>query len=309
MLTHSSSSTVLMVRPANFGFNDETAPSNHFQISLADKEVKEIQKIALKEFDQFVKNLQSEGVTVVVINDTAEPRKPDSVFPNNWISTDTNGTVYLYPMEAPNRRLERSDEILKKLNSDFEVENTIDLSPSENKSRYLEGTGSMVFDHQNKVAYGAISTRTDEKLFKSYCKSIGYSSFPFLAKDQNGLAIYHTNVMMSVGSDIAVVCTESIAGKEKQQLVVEQLKKGGRTLIEINFNQMNHFAANVLQLQSKSEKQLLAMSSQAYEAYTPEQLHEIEKKVKIVHSPLTTIETLGGGSARCMIAEIFLTPK
>lgn len=301
-----TTSTVMMVRPVSFVFNPQTAASNLFQKDEALMAAEELQRKVLLEFDRFVRILRDNHVEVVVIEDTPDPPKPDAIFPNNWIMMQHTGEICLFPMEAKNRRAERRKDILEKLESDFNVVQIHDLSSPEKEGKYLEATGSMIFDHPNQIAYACISPRTDRELFINFCRRNDYTPIPFRANDENGSAIYHTNVMMCIGTEVAVICSESIADRDERQAVLEKLRETGHEVVEITFDQMNHFAGNMLQLKSKKGNNLLVMSTQALKALNPQQVEQLEKHVQIVHSPLNTIERIGGGSARCMMAEIFL---
>lgn len=301
-----TTSEIMMIRPASFVFNQETAVSNLFQKKEVSMKPEELQRRAVVEFDAFVSKLRKNGVTVKVIDDTPDPPKPDAIFPNNWISTHQTGEIILYPMEAPNRRKERREDIIEKLKQDYAVSTVTDLSSSEKDGKYLEGTGSIVFDHLHKLAYACISPRTDADLLQSFCKSIDYTSISFTANDKNGKVVYHTNVMMCLGTDIAVICSESITDKEERKMVLQRLNSTKQEVVDIRFDQMNQFAGNMLEVKNSAGEALLVMSSQAYHSLNENQLKQLENRVKIAHSPIDTIEQIGGGSARCMMAEIFL---
>lgn len=295
-----------MIRPVNFLFNKETAVNNAFQVLTHEEDV---QAKALNEFETFVSKLRSKNIDVLVINDTPEPHTPDSIFPNNWISFHRDGSLVLYPMFAPNRRLERKNEVIDQVRSRFKVKRTIDLSDHEAKNIFLEGTGSIVLDRQKHIAYACISPRTDEELFRSFCKKLQYEPVAFHAVDKDGKAIYHTNVMMCVAEKYVVICLDSIRDGEELEKVKTAIKKSEKELIPITFNQMNHFAGNMLQLKNGDDIKFLVMSTQAYESLTPEQVEKLEAYNKIIHSSLDTIERNGGGSARCMMAEVHLPEK
>ncbi|MEO5684408.1 MAG: arginine deiminase-related protein [Chitinophagaceae bacterium] len=298
-----TTSHLLMIRPVNFGFNAETAVNNAFQVPGNDAGA---QGKARHEFDAFVLLLQQNGVEITVINDSPDPHTPDSIFPNNWVSFHDDGTAVLYPMYAPNRRLERKPAVLDKIAEKFVLSQTIDLSGNEKEDAFLEGTGSMVLDRQNKIAYACISPRTDYFVLTDFCEKMGYTACIFDAVDQNGHAIYHTNVMMCIADAYSVICMDSIAAAHEKEEVAGTIKKTGKEIIEITYNQMNHFAGNMLQVNSSGGEKLLLMSSQAYESLTKEQVEKLSSFNKILHSPLITIETNGGGSARCMMAEVHL---
>lgn len=301
-----TTSHLLMIRPVNFGFNAETAVSNAFQVAGNDAGA---QQKAQQEFDAFVGLLQQNGVDVTVVEDTPEPYTPDSIFPNNWVSFHNDGTVVLYPMYAANRRLERKPGVLEAVKKKFSIRNTIDLSSHEAENVFLEGTGSMVLDRDNKIAYACLSPRTDYFVLTEFCEKMGYTAEVFDAIDQKGQAIYHTNVMMCVADKYVVICLQAIAAEHEKEQVTASIIKSGKTIIPISYEQMNHFAGNMLQISSNSNEKLLVMSSQAYASLTKEQVQQLESFNTIIHSPLTTIETNGGGSARCMMAEIHLPFK
>ncbi|MVN20640.1 amidinotransferase [Mucilaginibacter sp. HMF7410] len=293
-----------MVRPVNFGFNEQTAGSNAFQ---KNGEQTNVQQKAVLEFDAFVEILRANGVDVTVVNDTAEPHTPDSIFPNNWISFHEDGSVFLYPMQAENRRLER--KVFNTIKEVFDAKQVYDLSYFEQQNQFLEGTGSLVLDRKNKLAYACISPRTNLEVIAEFCKLSGYKTVPFHATDENGKAIYHTNVLMAIGDRFAVICLDSISDYAEKTLVKEALQKSGKEIVAISFAQMNAFAGNMLQLESKSGESLLVMSETAFLSLKEAQIKALEKYCKLVHSPLNTIETNGGGSARCMMAEVFLPVK
>lgn len=304
-----STSHLIMVRPHHFGFNEQTSGSNVFQTKTLKTEDAENSRKAIKEFDQMVEALRKNGVNVIAIQDTPDPATPDSIFPNNWITLSHDGTIRLFPMEAENRRAERRMDIIQELEHDFVIHNIYDISGPESEGRYLEGTGSVIFDHINKVAYAAISSRTDRDLFEELCEAKNYEGVSFESNDPKGIPIYHTNVIMCIGTKVAVLCSECISDDKKREAVLEKLRSSGRTVIEISFDQVLKFAGNMLEVQNKEGSQFLLMSTQAYEALTEEQRETILQFQEIIHSPLPTIEKLGGGSARCMVAEIFLPPK
>lgn len=292
-----------MIRPVSFGYNAETAVNNAFQVKSSETAV---QEKALKEFNDFVTLLQHNEVDVTVVEDTLSPHTPDSIFPNNWVSFHNDGTLLLYPMFAINRRAERKEHVLKKVMEKFSVTKQIDLSVYENRNLFLEGTGSMVLDRDNRIAYACLSPRTNEKLLKEFCLHMDYTPVAFNASDGNGKPIYHTNVLMCVADQYVVICLESIADPLQQQFVSETIIKSNKKIIAITLHQVDHFAGNMLQVENKSREKLLVMSTQAYDALTTEQVQELNKYNRIIHSPLATIETNGGGSARCMMAEIHL---
>jgi hypothetical protein len=299
---------ILLVRPAQFSYNKETADSNTFQ-RQTDQRAGELRENAFREFDVFAETLREKGVNVTVIEDTAFPHKPDAVFPNNWITFHPDGTVILYPMFAPNRRLERRADIVDALKEKFEVRQVIDLSHYEKENKFLEGTGSIVFDHVNKVAFACLSPRTDNELFIKVCRMLQYRPVPFHAYDRAGQEIYHTNVMMCVGTKFAVICLDSITRTEEREMVTQELKHGGHTIVDVSFAQTANFAGNMLSLTGKKGKNLLVMSQSAFNSLSPEQKQTLELRCELVPLSIKTIETIGGGSARCMIAEIYLPLK
>lgn len=298
-----TTSHILMIRPVNFTFNAETAVNNAFQSAASDAST---QGKALLEFEGFVKTLRDNGVDVTVIDDTPEPYTPDSIFPNNWVSFHDEGIVVLYPMFAANRRLERKPEVLRRVEERFRVDATVDLSGYERESLFLEGTGSMVLDRDKRIAYACLSPRTDRQVLEDFCIRMDYQPEVFVAVDGANNPIYHTNVMMCVADRYVVICLDSIPESFQREHVEETILGSGKVIVPITLEQMNHFAGNMLQVQNKEGQPLLVMSSQAYESLRTEQVRELEKYNRIVHAPLTTIETNGGGSARCMMAEIHL---
>ena len=296
-----------MIRPVKFGYNEQTATSNAFQNKI-DLNAEEAQANALKEFDGFVAMLRGNGVNIIVIDDTPSPHTPDSIFPNNWISFHDNGDILLYPMQAENRRLERREDIIRQLEKTYSVKHVIDLSRFEAKNKFLEGTGSMVLDRINKIAYACLSPRTDVEVLEAFSKQEGYKILLFKSVDDNNQPIYHTNVLMCIGTSFAVICLDSITDKAEKQLVINNLKESGKEVIDINFDQMNQFAGNMLEVESTGGEKLLVMSQKAYQSLTAEQVASLSKYARLVYADLDTIETLGGGSARCMLAEVHL-PK
>lgn len=298
---------VFLVRPASFFFNTETSLTNSFQ-AVPPEEADLLDK-ALAEFDEAVCDLRGAGIDVTVFNDTAIPPKPDAVFPNNWISLHANGMMVLYPMCAPNRRTERRQDIVQQLSDAFRLMNTIDLSAFEREGRFLEGTGSIVFDHAHKAAFACLSARTDLGLLEQLCAQLGYKPVSFLALDAQGGAIYHTNVMMCVGLSFAVICLDAIPNAKEKSAVVCSLESAGKEIIPISHGQMARFAGNMLELQTCEGKQLAVLSKSALESLNAGQRKAIARHAGLLALNIPTIETVGGGSARCMIAEIFLPPK
>ena len=302
--------TVLMIEPIAFGYNAETAENNYFQV---EQKGEDIQAKALAEFNAFVEKLRAKGIHVITIKDTLDPHTPDSIFPNNWVSFHKDGKVVLYPMFATNRRVERRVDIIESIqNQGFEVAEIDDWSSSENQSLFLEGTGSMIFDHDNKIAYGSVSLRLDEKLFREFCSKYGFTPVVFHSYQTVGeerLPIYHTNVMMCVADKFVVICLDCIDDETERKSVVETIKNSGKEIIEISEAQMQQFAGNMLQVQNKDGEKFLVMSQTAYQSLNQEQVSNIEKYCEIIYSDLNTIEVNGGGSARCMLAEVFLPKK
>ncbi len=296
-------SQLLMIRPVKFDFNAETAVNNSFQLKSTDKAV---QQKALTEFNTFIDLLRKNGIDVTVIEDTPEPHTPDSIFPNNWISFHDNDNIFLYPMFAENRRLERKQHVLTTIGKKFRVNHTIDLSGHEAQHIFLEGTGSMVLDRDNKIAYACLSPRTNKIILQEFCDKAGYRAIRFTAVDSGNQSIYHTNVMMCVADLFVVICLDAIKNPAEKKAVTDTIIQTGKKIIEISFDQMNHFAGNMLQVHNTDGKKILVMSSQAYQSLTQQQVNDLAYFNAIIHSDITTIETNGGGSARCMMAEVFL---
>lgn len=292
--------SLLMVRPRYFGYNAETAGSNAFQQSSP---VTDIAEKAQVEFDEMVKALQKSGVTIRVFNDPEEPC-PDAVFPNNWLAMLPEKRLVVFPMMAPSRRKEINQQIIKTLQTEAKATHTIDISPFAEKNRFLEGTGSIVFDHHHRVAYACESPRTDLTLLSELCHTIGYRPVSFRATDLRGKAIYHTNVLMSIGTDCVVICAEAIDDAIERAMLLAHLRNHGKTIIEISHAQMNAFAGNIFQVQGSLGKRWI-MSATAYNAFTPQQLEILSEEGEIVMVKIPVIEKAGGGSARCMIAGLF----
>lgn len=299
-----------MIRPVAFRMNEQTAVNNFFQEDIALKNA-EINTKAQEEFDAFVQKLRAVGVNVIVENDDLRMDTPDSIFPNNWISFHENGDIGLYPMFAENRRRERREEVLIRLESEgFLINNVYDYTEAEDEGLFLEGTGSLLLDRVNHKAYCALSARADEELVIEFCEDFEYLPVIFTANqtvDGKRLPIYHTNVIMCLAENFSVICLDTIDDAAEKKNVVQHLKKDGKEIIKITEAQMHHFAGNMLQLQGK-DKKYLVMSTAAHKSLNKEQISAIEKHCEILSSDLTTIETCGGGSARCMMAEVFL-PK
>ena len=301
-------SNILMIRPASFRMNEETAVNNYFQ-SETQLDPRMVVGAAQREFDEFVALLRANGVNVIVVEDIKENDTPDALFPNNWISMHKEGKVGLYPMFAENRRRERREDILDVLEENgFEISEVIDYSSAEEEEVFLEGTGSLILDRENGIAYCALSDRADEELLIEFCEDFEYTPIIFGAyqsAENKRLPIYHTNVMMCVADQFAVICLESIDDKKERKAVKEQLKSTGKTIVTITEKQMHEFAGNMLQVKAKNGPALV-MSDRAYRSLQPDQIKTLESFGPIIHPKLDIIETCGGGSARCMMAEIFL---
>ena len=299
-----------MVRPTQFRLNEQTAVNNYYQdegVKIIDQNHK-----AQDEFDAFAKALQEKGITVIIISDDDKNDTPDSIFPNNWISTHQNGDVALYPMFAENRRLERRPEVLDRLEKEgFNIVNIVDYTSAEEEGFFLEGTGSLLLDRVNKKAYCSISPRADEELMIEFCEDFEYTPVLFTAfqtVEENRLPIYHTNVMMALGENYAVICLDCIDDKKERKNVLNHLKEDGKEVIAITEDQVNSFAGNMMQVHNSNGERFLIMSDQAYKSLSKDQISKLEKYNEILHPSISTIETLGGGSVRCMMAEVFL-PK
>lgn len=303
--------TVLMIRPVQFRMNEQTAVNNFYQKN-SDTLPETVNAKATQEFDSMVEKLRNANIQVIVVQDTKEFDTPDSIFPNNWISFHKNGTIGLYPMFAKNRRLERKDSILEAVEVEgFVIETVVDYTEAETDGFYLEGTGSILLDRENHKAYCALSARADEELFIEFCEDFQYTPVVFSAyqtvNDKREL-IYHTNVMMCLGTTFAVVCLASIDDKKERKNLLKHLHQDGKKIIEISEDQVNNFAGNMLQLKGTDNRSYLVMSQSALDSLRPSQVQLLEAHATILSSPLDTIETCGGGSARCMMAEVFL-PK
>ena len=305
-----TTNTILMVRPNNFRMNEQTAVNNHYQKEVIGVSQEELQIKAQKEFDNFVEKLSSIGVNVVVFNSTDGLDTPDSHFPNNWISFHENGIVGLYPMFAENRRLERREAVLLQLESEgFQIENIVDYTSAEDEDLFLEGTGSLLLDRVNRKAYCALSQRADESLFIEFCEEFEFTPVVFTANqtvDGERTPIYHTNVMMCLGETFAVICLATIDDKKERKNVIKHLKQDGKEIIDITEKQVNSFAGNMLQVKAKDDQLYTIMSQAAFDSLSQSQISTLEKHGKIVSSSLNIIEACGGGSARCMMAEVFL---
>jgi hypothetical protein len=309
-----TTNSILMIRPVAFRMNEQTAVNNYYQKVLNGLSAETVNAKAQQEFDTFVNKLRMVGIDVTVVDDTLEPSTPDSIFPNNWISFHENGDVVLYPMFAENRRLERRDDILDILEAKgFSINDEImDYTAAEEDGFFLEGTGSIVLDRQNSKAYCALSPRADEELFIEFCEDFDMNPIIFEAfQSVNGerKLIYHTNVVMCIGESFAVICADCIDDKKERKMVLDSLKADGKEIILITEDQMNNFAGNMLELQGSDERRYLIMSESAHKSLTKKQIAQLEEHLTILSSSLDTIEACGGGSARCMMAEVFLPRK
>ena len=296
---------ILMVRPFQFYFNQQTAANNFFQSNI---NIENANELAIAEFDAMVEKLRAHQIKVNVVQDTKDPSTPDSIFPNNWVSTHTNGTLCLYPMYAENRRAERKSSVIEFLQSNYKIENTLDLTDLEKEGTFLEGTGSMVLDHQNKIAYGCLSERLDKNAFNKWCDKMQFKPIAFKALDDKAQPIYHTNVLMCMGDQFVVICSDSIPNEQERQMLLDSFAQTNKEVIEISQDQLNHFAGNMLQVFDITEKPHLIMSEQAYKSLHTAQLKSLEKYNPLLPISIPTIEALGGGSTRCMMAEIYLSP-
>ena len=302
-----TTSHILMVRPAHFAFNEETAASNAFQSRDGRLTPQQIRQQAMEEFDAFVEQLRAAGVQVIVAKDSATPVKPDAVFPNNWVTFHQEGFVVTYPMFAPTRRRERRRQIIDQvLQEGFRSDRRLNFEFNEKRNLFLEGTGSIIFDHYHRLAYACLSPRTDPQLLEDLCQEIGYQKVVFQATDAQNQDIYHTNVMMALGETFVVICLDSVRDPAERRILEQKFEATRKEIVAISLTQMNAFAGNMLQVRNTAGQTLLVMSSTAYHALTPEQIALLERHTQLLHSPIGTIETYGGGSARCMMAEVFL---
>ena len=299
--------TILMVRPASFGYNPETAESNAFQKKSMDEKM--VQSDALEQFDAAVDQIRARGIAVIVIEDTLEPRTTDAIFPNNWITTHEDGKIILYPMMAPSRRKERRSDIVQQLKDRYDVSEVYDMSKYEIEGRFLEGTGSIIFDHTNMIAYACRSERTERGLLDSVCNKLGYKSILFNAVDENGQAIYHTNVMMWMGESMTGICLDSIHDEDEEEIILSQLASSNHRIIALSHAQIRAFAGNMFEVRNAKDERFLLMSQAAYASLLPGQLREIEKYLYPLPVDIHTIEESGGGSIRCMVAGIHLPAK
>ncbi|TRZ75784.1 MAG: amidinotransferase [Chitinophagaceae bacterium] len=295
-----------MVRPYQFYFNQQTAANNFFQSNI---NIENANELAIAEFDAMVDKLRANQIIVKVIQDSQYPSTPDSIFPNNWISTHVGGTLCLYPMYAENRRAERKSSVIEFLQSNYIIENVLDISDFEKEGKFLEGTGSMVLDHQNKIAYGCISERLDKEAYISWCDKMKFKPIYFKAVDDKAQPIYHTNVMMCMGAQFVVICLDSIPHEQEKKMLLDSFLQTHKEVIDISQDQLNNFAGNMLQVFDIVEKPHLILSEQAYKSLTAEQVNTLEKYNPLIPIAIPTIEALGGGSSRCMMAEIYLINK
>lgn len=306
-----TTNTILMIRPLKFRMNEQTAVNNYYQKEKEHSLEDTIHLKAQKEFDDFVDKLRSFGVQVIVVSDTNEFDTPDALFPNNWVSFHANGSVALYPMFAENRRLERREDVLEAIEKEgFIIENVVDYTQAEEEGFFLEGTGSMILDRENNKAYCALSPRADEELFIEFCEDFEYTPVVFTANqtvNNSRQPIYHTNVMMCVAETFAIICLSSIDDKTERKNVLKHLKEDGKKVIDITEDQVSNFAGNMLQVKGKDDTRFLVMSQAAFDSLSQSQKAQINNHCKIISSPLDTIEFCGGGSARCMMAEVFLS--
>lgn len=307
-MTKQTAGIVLMIRPASFGYNAETAASNVFQgnVSLSEQEV---QQKAVQEFDAFVEQLRSHQVNVVVVEDIPSPPKPDALFPNNWFCTLPDGTVATFPMFAANRRIEVRSDLIQTLKDDFIVSNVEDWTVYNAEKIYLEGTGSMIIDHPNKIIYACLSPRTDKALLSRFCEAHGYQPVTFFSKDDNGTNVYHTNVIMHLGEGYAVICLSSIKDENERNEVAATLQRTGHEIIDITMQQVHHYAGNMLQVKNENGGLYTILSQSAFDSLTDDQKEQLHKYTQLLPVNIPTIETVGGGSVRCMMAEIFLEKK
>lgn len=302
-----------MIQPVCFRMNEQTAVNNYYQSALENLTSENVQEKALQEFNTFVEKLTDKGVKVIVVEDTSDPDTPDSIFPNNWISFHADARVGLYPMFAENRRAERREDIIDLLRNHygFKVEEIVDFTEFEEHNKFLEGTGSMVLDRVNKICYAALSVRTDQGALDHFCEQFSYVKCAFSALqsvNEERKLIYHTNVMMCIADKYAVICLDSIDAIEERMRVIDVIEKTGKTIVEITEDQKEHFAGNMLQVFNEEGKSYLVMSSAAFNSLEKDQIEQLTSFNEIIHSAIDTIEICGGGSARCMMAEVFL-PK
>ncbi|HWB24210.1 MAG TPA: arginine deiminase-related protein [Chitinophagaceae bacterium] len=301
-------STILMIRPAAFGYNTETAANNVFQ-STTSLSQSEVQQKALEEFDNFTVTLRKKKIEVIVVQDTEKPVKPDAIFPNNWFCTLQDGTLAVFPMFAPNRRLEKRDDMLQTLVTEYDTRDVEDWSEYEAESLFLEGTGSMIIDHVNNLIYACISPRTNKTVLEKFARAHSYKVITFQATDENGVQVYHTNVIMHIGETYAVICLEAITDEMERIAVSQLLIATGHEIIPITLKQVHAYAGNMLQVKNNKGDKFTVLSRQALKSLTKEQKDILQIHTTLLPIDITTIETIGGGSVRCMMAEIFLEKK
>ncbi len=298
-----SPASLLMIRPAAFGFNPLTAASNAFQ---GHSDLSEVHQKALSEFDRMVDLLESHDINVHVIEDTPTPLKPDVLFPNNWISFHDDGNVILYPMLAENRRMERRMDLVDQLRRDYIIHDIVDLSASEQNNEFLEGTGSLVIDYVNSIAYACRSPRTNEALVRKLCELLQYTPVLFDAVDENGIPIYHTNVVMCIGTTFAVICLDAVRSEADQDLILDNFERTGHKVVAISYEQMKAFAGNMMEVRSRNGEPIVLLSERAFNSLLPGQVDAISRHAEMLPIPIETIENVGGGSVRCMVAGIYL---
>lgn len=298
-----------MVRPANFGFNTETAVNNAFQTNDESLSIAAIQEEALKEFDAMVEKLRNYDIDVLVIDDTKTPVKTDAVFPNNWFTSHEGGYVVTYPMFSPNRRQERREDIIEEISNSFVISKRYSFDYYEEKNQFLEGTGSMILDRENNKIYACLSERTNIKVLEKFAVLSNYDKLIFHATDPEGMPIYHTNVIMSLGKDLVIICLDSIRDMDEKKAITNSLRNDGKEIIDITFEQVKSFAGNMLELKKTDDSSLIVMSDQAFHSLEPEQINQIKSRSDFMYADIPTIEKYGGGSVRCMIAEVFLDKK
>jgi len=301
-------STILMIRPAAFGYNAETAANNVFQ-SQSKLSANDVQQKAEQEFDAFVEALRKKNIEVIVVQDTTDPVKPDAIFPNNWFCTLQDGTLAVFPMYAPNRRIEKRDDMLQVLTDEYKTRDVEDWSEYEAESLFLEGTGSMIIDHEHKLIYACLSPRTNKAVLEKFAYAHGYRAITFYAKDENGVEVYHTNVIMHLGETYAIICIESITDEIERIALTQLLTSTGHEIIPITLKQVHAYAGNMLQVKNAKGKNFTILSKQANKALTKEQKDILKIHSNLLPIDINTIETIGGGSVRCMMAEIFLEKK
>jgi len=304
-MKHQITDTILMVRPANFGYNQETAVNNSFQTEEGSENKSAISEQALVEFDHMVKQLEDAGVNIIVIDDTPDPVKPDAIFPNNWISLHSNKSVITYPMFAANRRLEKREDIVSMLEEKYEYNRRFTFDFYEAEDSFLEGTGSMILDRPNKIVYACISPRTNVKVLDKFCVLMNYQKVIFHALDDDNKQIYHTNVMMALGVDFVVICLDSIADPKERSIVEAKFKATNKQVVDITTAQMNQFAGNMMQVRTSGGEKVLVLSQAAYNSLKARQIKQLESLTKVLPIDISTIEKYGGGSVRCMMAEVF----